>query len=45
MGSQKILLEDPEVKKVAALYKVTPAQVALRFLQQRGVPAVTRGIQ
>jgi len=41
---QKVLLEDTEVKKVADIYNVSPAQVALRFLQQRGIPAITRGI-
>jgi len=43
-GDQKVLLEDPMVIGMAKKYGVAPAQVALRFLLQRGIPFVTRGI-
>jgi len=44
-GERKILLEDPVLKEMGKKYGVAPAQIALRFLLQRGLPFITRGLR
>lgn len=44
-GEGKTLINDPRVMGLASFYKVTPAQIILRWNIQRGVPVIPKSIK
>ena len=44
-GEGKTLVNDPRVMGLASFYKVTPAQIILRWNIQRGVPVIPKSVK